>query len=145
MGHRQCLLDSRDVSVSFSNSLHESDRNITDHRSISAFKGICFVMLLSLFSTSGAYGTNVLSRLKEQFTPSQWLASRLCVKTALRFVSSNYYWIIVLHWDSYRFLTLSFVDYRTLKLWCQDLFIEIGFLILYPFWDSISTRLPSSQ
>lgn len=59
MGHFRCMSDIIDISVLFRNSLHERGRNITDHHSVSLFKDICF---LSLDSTSGAYGGNVLSR-----------------------------------------------------------------------------------
>lgn len=98
----------------FRNSLHERGRNITDHHSVSLFKDICF---LSLDSTTGAYGGNVLSRLKEQFNPRQWL-SRCPI------ISKKLHWALNHQtinrnkeekscW-SYRFLrlTASFVDYK---------------------------------
>lgn len=92
LGQRQASVR-RDISVSFHSSLHERNRHITVHHSVSAFKGSCFLMLPSLFGTSGAYGGNALSRLKQEFTPvsdylvplEQWREGYKLLVTLLKF------------------------------------------------------------
>lgn len=62
-------------------------KEIETSHSVSIFKGICFLIFQSLFGMSGAYGGNVLSRLKEEFTPvSDFLVAPVLVKIALNFV-----------------------------------------------------------